>query len=441
MKRFKLIFEKYPFQVTMAITCLILFLRIWERFLFPSLWAEDGFVFLKDSIMLGSNSVLISYGGYYHTIPRIISLIAYHFFPVILYPYVFMISCTFFYSLTVSKLVSDDFKSLISEKWIRFSLSILLCFVPGLYEVLGNLANLHWILFFYLSLSLLSNIEKPFSLLEMLFFLFIILSTGEPIVLLPILVLKILFLLKLKLKKNLIQHSILFLFIFSVALLNFSQRLETPKETVFTNSEELKIGTYLTFNQYFIFQPTIGEKNTVKFYDKQRSIYLYSGSLISLTLMFLILKYKIYQGHILFPILLMVFFVPVLTWIVRPGSILSYINLYGIWDARYSFVLAPWGLILWVKLISSIQNLKWNFRIMLLFIFFYCSFSSYRFFLKPYGKDMDWFKEYKIADQALKTGCPKSISIPIYPIFSNSLTNETSRFNFEFTLKNDKVCP
>lgn len=441
MKKFKLIFEKYPFQLTVVITSLILFLRIWERFLFPSLWAEDGTLFLKDSIMLGFDSLFVSYGGYYHTIPRIISLITFYVFPVISYPYVFMIFCTVFYSYTVSKLVLSDFENLIQEKWIRFALSILLCLVPGLQEVLGNLANLHWILFFYLSVALLRKREILFSKFELLFFFFIAVSTGEPVVLLPLLLLKMIIFMKLKLKENLIQHLIIFLIIFLVSFLNFTQRLEQPKDTIFTSHEELFIGSYLTFNQYYIFQPTIGEKNMVKFYDRQRAAYFFTGGAISLILLYLIFKFRIYQSNFLFPILLTVFLVPLLTWIVRPGSILSYINLYGIWDARYSFVLSPWALILWTKLFSSIRNPKWSLRIMLLFIFCYYSFSSYRFFLKPYGKDMNWFKEYKLAEQALKTGCPKNISIPMYPIMINPLTNEGSRFNFEFDLINDKVCP
>lgn len=437
--RFISFYQVRPKRLTFLFVLLVLFIRIGERFLYPGLWAEDGFLFLHDAVMQGPSSFLQSYAGYFHTIPRIIAYLTFLIFPVVSYPYIIMITCTCIYAYVISRFAGDEFSGLISSPLIRFFISVSLCLVPGLYEVLGNLANLHWILFLYLCLVSVRNLESYYNYWEFVFVFFICASTGEPIVLLPVLALRFFYSLKTKNRQIIIYNSVILLLVFSFAVLNFTRKNEQPPGKP-SSPEEIVLAAGFIWNQFLMFQPILGDRNVAKFYDGFRTVYRYSGLLLGVIFLIRTFKKKYYIDNFVLPVILSVFLVPILTWIVRPGSLLSYINVYGIWDARYSFILSPWGLLLWILVLNQIPNEKWKRGILYFFFLAYILNAGYRFQLKPYGKTINWFAEYKPAESALKTGCPNKVRIPIHPVLINPILGTENRFYFNFELKNDKIC-
>ncbi len=433
-------YKERPKTVAFFLSFLLLSLRIWERFLYPGIWAEDGFLFLREAIMYGPSRFLEPYAGYFHTLPRLIAHFTYLFFPVILYPYVIMIVCTGFYAFAVSRFAGDEFSNLIPSSIFRLCLSLGLCLVPGLYEVLGNLANLHWILFFYLCVVSIRSISIEISKWELIFIFLICASTGEPIVLLPVLALRVFLSIKTKANQKIIFYNVIvLLLVFSFSILNFTKREGQPPGKASTY-EEISIATNFIWNQFVIYQPLLGDKKVIKFYDQYRTIYRYLGLILGLIIITWTFRKKFYFDHFFFPVFLSVFLVPILTWIVRPGSLLIYINVYGVWDARYSFILAPWGLILWVIIINHISKEKIKLWLNIIFFLAYMANASYRFNLKPYNKLLDWFEVSKPVTSALKTGCPNPVKMLIHPTLVNSITGAETKMYFEFELENKPPC-
>lgn len=112
-----------------------------------TLWAEDAAVFLAETISLGSwQSIVEPYAGYLHTIPRILSAIAYTIGPIEAYA----LLVTFLSCMTVAAIAAGTYflsGQLLQHKSYRLMVSLIPILVPvGPLEVLGNAANVHWYL-------------------------------------------------------------------------------------------------------------------------------------------------------------------------------------------------------------------------------------------------------------------------------------------------------
>jgi hypothetical protein len=162
------LYHNKPKTFSFLLVFLILIFRQWERLFYPGLWAEDGAVFLRDAIMKDASSIIEQYAGSYHTLPRLVAYLTYKLLPVVFYPYFFMLVSTGIYALTASQIAGNEFALIIKPPLIRLLASVCLCIVPGLYEVLGNLANLHWVLFLLLCFYLIRPVEVKWQKIELL---------------------------------------------------------------------------------------------------------------------------------------------------------------------------------------------------------------------------------------------------------------------------------
>ncbi|PTT62660.1 hypothetical protein DBR22_16970 [Arthrobacter sp. HMWF013] len=112
-----------------------------------TLWAEDGAVFLQDTVAIGPwASIGEPYAGYLHTIPRLISGIAYLVAPLSSYAIMMsFLSCAAVAAVAVG--VYHLSAALVDNRAIRLMLGMIPVLLPvGPLEVLGNAANLHWYL-------------------------------------------------------------------------------------------------------------------------------------------------------------------------------------------------------------------------------------------------------------------------------------------------------
>lgn len=110
-------------------------------------WAEDGRVFLGDRLRAGAlHSTFDVYEGYLHVIPRLLTDIAVWVFPLEKYAVASTaLSCAV--AGLVAGLVFVCSRDLLRRRSLRVMLALITVLTPALSaEVLGNFANLHWIL-------------------------------------------------------------------------------------------------------------------------------------------------------------------------------------------------------------------------------------------------------------------------------------------------------
>jgi hypothetical protein len=152
--------------------------RGFDRLIHPELFAEGGAQYVGQALNLGWSSLGVTYDGFLHVVPRLISLLATSLAPVPYIPAVTVATCYLLAGASAAFIVRPVFRWLIPSDAVRFAAAILLCLIPAYRETLGNLANLHWILFFVLSLMVLKDPSRPYRVWELLVALLVVVSTN-----------------------------------------------------------------------------------------------------------------------------------------------------------------------------------------------------------------------------------------------------------------------
>jgi len=114
-----------------------------------SLWAEDARTFLTERISLGPwVSIVEVYEGYLHVVPRLVTNIAFAVRPIDDFAYVVSTLSCLVVGATAS-LVYVLSRDLVPSRGFRVLLASVTFLLPSLpIEVLGNVANLHWLFLF-----------------------------------------------------------------------------------------------------------------------------------------------------------------------------------------------------------------------------------------------------------------------------------------------------
>lgn len=180
--------------------------RVWWRALFPFLlagatiflygtdallraefWGEDLTEFFYSSHEQGAASLTTPVYGYHFLLARLIAYFA-TLFPVVAAPYIYAWASLVVSTLTTAWFSRDGFAWLIPQRWLRILVCWLLAMGPGTGEVFLNLVNLSNVLVF---LTLLLLLEQPFKLSwgRILWFALLFLSSGQTVILLPLIVL------------------------------------------------------------------------------------------------------------------------------------------------------------------------------------------------------------------------------------------------------------
>ncbi|MGN8129262.1 hypothetical protein [Paenarthrobacter sp. 22069] len=110
-----------------------------------TLWAEDAAVFLANTMSIGPwQSIAEPYAGYLHTVPRIVSGIAYSLGPLEAYGTLMsFLSCLVVAAISVGSYFLSG--QLFGHRSYRLMVALIPVLVPvAPLEVLGNAANLHW---------------------------------------------------------------------------------------------------------------------------------------------------------------------------------------------------------------------------------------------------------------------------------------------------------
>lgn len=175
-----------PYLLATLMCFALLLFRGWGRFIHAEFFAEGGWVFLAEALADGWHSLAYFRDGFVHIVPRLIVLTGLAVVPL-KYLAHFSVSACFLITAAVSALiVRDGYRWLIPSDATRWGIAVLLCLVPGFFEMLGTLATLHYELFMLIGLLLLKDPRSTISPLEFFVITLATLSTGLELTLVPL---------------------------------------------------------------------------------------------------------------------------------------------------------------------------------------------------------------------------------------------------------------
>ncbi len=145
----------YATVVAVSAACL-LFFRASLRLQYAALHHEDGQIFLSQAHNMGLAAFVQPYAGYLHLIPRIIAALL-EPFPVIAAPALYAIAALLVHMAMLAPALSARLEWIIPGQMLRAVLFALLCLMPPMWEVLGNIANLIFVGGISLLLLMLSD--------------------------------------------------------------------------------------------------------------------------------------------------------------------------------------------------------------------------------------------------------------------------------------------
>jgi len=405
---------------TFGITLLIIAARGWQRFVYSDIWAEDGRDFLAQGLAHGMGSLWLTVDGSYHTIQRLILLSAMQILPLSWLPSLICGSCFLVFAAIVSLIVSRNYEWLIPSTGARFLTACLLCMAPGLGEMLGNLANLNWILFCGLALVGLKNPDKPLTFGELLFTLFTVASIGTFVLLIPLFIWRLGVLIYQKRPTRDILPGILQLVIlFSSTSWLIFHKGDRPPQIPIRSFSELFFAYFGHILRHGVFQPWVGDRLSVLLFGKYPKIVL----LVSFAFPLFILKWALAHFRETRCQAILIFFGGLSLWTIlcilaRPAALNSIQGPLagGSFFHRYSFPMAVGGVLLWMTVIHPLKLLK-NRKptLALVFVVFSLFQAKHRFFVSPYGPERLWKDTVPMLENFLKHRGPEEVVAPIYP--------------------------
>lgn len=164
--------------------------RSWDRLTNPTLWAEDGWIFLSHAYVKGISSIWEPYAGYFHTLPRILAVAASWLPLEETAGFLTFISIVVFAAVCAS-FSRNDFENMFPDESARAWIAIGFSFMPGLPEALGNLTNLHWFLALYVALLAFRNLDAKLGWVRSIAVFLAAGSCGECIVFVPLYVMRL----------------------------------------------------------------------------------------------------------------------------------------------------------------------------------------------------------------------------------------------------------
>jgi hypothetical protein len=150
---------RLPVKALLAGAALVvLLIRGWSRVAHPTLWAEDGQVFLTDGYDHPVTALWEPYRGYLHLVPRLIAALASRL-PLTWLPTVYTLAAVATAVAIACLVLSDRMRRLLPRPWQPPLALAVLVLLPAADEPFGNLANL--IFHAGLALLLLSLCDDP----------------------------------------------------------------------------------------------------------------------------------------------------------------------------------------------------------------------------------------------------------------------------------------
>ncbi|NRD54536.1 MULTISPECIES: hypothetical protein [Corallococcus] len=178
-----------PYATALGMCFALLLLRSHARLAQAHVWAEDGWRFLADALEHGLGATFMPYAGYLHVVPRLLA------WGVALLPLEAFALGVAFVTLALNAalfalIARDGCRWLVPHDGVRIFTAVAFCFLSGTWEVTGNLANLHSVLFYGAMLVALQDLDRPLGFADGLVLLAAATSAGEGVLLAPVFLLR-----------------------------------------------------------------------------------------------------------------------------------------------------------------------------------------------------------------------------------------------------------
>lgn len=395
---------------------LLLRWRCARRFKFAYLWAEDGNVFLQDALRDGIGSLTHSYAGYFHAVPRFLAFAGVQL-PLAHFAFFVLAACILVQAAVAAMVAGPAYAWLSPNGALRLCLAAALCLVTGMWEVSGNLCNLHSILFLYLGLLAYQDLAMPLAWPAVAVAWLAAGSEGGAIVFLPV------FAWRSWIKARSFPQARpsrdalagLGIVISSAAVALFAwwpahrDLVAQPRDWAYLRNVFVEWPGILLSR--LVLQPLFGDRGAAWAYRAPWRAIVFGPPLAALLLLRLARTAR--------PNRMLVFLVPVcasamclLICFVRDGA-LPYFHGFraGLEGVRYSFVLAPFGLVGWFAALRDERRRSLQPAYLAMFALL----AVYRFVLGPMGPERDWSPKGALLEASRRTGVPKEVVVPLNP--------------------------
>ncbi|MGZ3697158.1 MAG: hypothetical protein ACXWP5_03610 [Bdellovibrionota bacterium] len=407
--------RKTPLQLRVFLACLaLLILRSWDRLTHAQIWAEDGSRFLPEAYQYGVHSLLIPIGGYFLSVSRLIALIATSGPTTMAAFWVTSLSLLVF-GACISFISREEFAHLIPSKSVRISVAIGLCFVSGMTEGFGNLANLHWILVFWLGLLALRPVAAPLSFLTLLLAWLAAGSGGESVVLIPVFGYRLILALKRREPRWRFEAFLGGITGFW-AVASFFVRQPGAFHPMPPLVELFRAGVF-TFLNHFILHPVLGDQITWIFGSLHPYSWYWIFSLAILGWYIASSRAWKADGPVLLWLCLGAFWgIAVVTWIFRVEAFplyLTQVRTFGWYGARYALHMAPIAFVTAASLLPRWKG-RYSQTVGLVFVSFFVAFAMHHFRITRY---VPWDPSFadQVASMKCSPGGPAEIPISTEP--------------------------
>lgn len=424
------------FVTTWVLCLLLLAWRGYGRLTHPELFAEGG-RFVVIALTHGWTSLGFVYDGFYHTVPRLVALLATSLVPVAHIP-AFTTTASFLIAAAICAFIARPvFRWIIPSDAVRVAAALLLCLVPALREILGHLAAVHYLLVVLLALLILKDPGKPYRLWEMLLAALVVLSSGLAAALAPALAVRLWVTLYARpaagvplvpgaAAREIALAGIVFALVSINALVVLSGVNIGRDEAAIDAFEPAKLLSAwgVAAAGYFLLHPFGG---TVAVSEIMRLLPL-SALVLTAGLvyagMFRTLAGSRGREHaaligawLTSPFVL----IGLLALLRHPGLQMFLLDEHWFhfsWWMRYNYLLAVFGIASWLLLLSPSALLPGR-RLANIVVFMLCaayaSQANWYFDIPAYGTEYRWQQTAGALERAVRTGCPRRVVIKLYP--------------------------
>lgn len=425
----------------------LLLFRGWDRITHPELFAE-GVRFMGGVLNNGWLDLFQTYDFYFHMAPKLVALVVVSLAPLADVPFYTNVACYAVTAAAVATVARTTFRWVIPSDAARVALALLMTLAPGLVEVLGNLAGLHWSLLVWLGVICLKDPKHSIAPWELVVVALAALSSAGAIVFLPVLFLRVLFAwnrypLRAVVPKTtlprFIGESIFFGLLFLVALYLVANFIlqdakvggESSSLDVTTAShglDDLLHSLAALFTTFYFLHPFLGTHNTSLFLWAMPFYPLFTFAVLVVVLLLLRAKRALDYRFWLIPAWLLSFFLlAVMLSIARYWSFYSIFSYpYVDWWFRYNFVYGTSGLLFWFILLRPRSLHRISQLPTIATIALIVSYTSQAqtetvaakpprnrdaYFIHRYDQQRYWLKSVEELEQSMKTGCPPEVEV------------------------------
>ncbi|MBN9683564.1 MULTISPECIES: hypothetical protein [unclassified Corallococcus] len=393
-----------PYATAFGVCFAMLLLRSHERLAQAHLWAEDGRTFLGEAFEHGLGATFMPYAGYLHVVPRLVTWVL-SLLPIETYA-VALTSVTLALNAAVFALIAKPcHRGLVSHDGVRVLVAVAFCFLPGTWEVTGNVANLHSVLFYGVMLVALQDLDRPLGFAEVLVVLAAATSAGEAVLLAPA------FLLRGWMRwrdgrplREAVGEALAVVALTVPAAMNALLYQSGMPVADFASWPLSRMAEHLwtTFNDRYVLHPVLGDGGTMSYFRRPLGVRIAVTAGFAVVLVLGLRRVPARPRALMLAACACVFLLIPLTWYVRPGAAefptFGALREPGVMDARYMLFALPAGVVLWAAALARFRAI---FAAGLCVCVVVLAFPRWTF--EPWGTERDWATSARIIRETRQT--------------------------------------